>query len=138
MPGKCPRCGSRILKRTSRNGYTYYGCERGAECGFMTWDVPVADLCPECGKSMFKTAGRGSRKPFCVNPVCPAFVPEEKRGYRRRSSSAGAGEAAGGSGSKKSAAKKPAKKTAAKKPAAKKTAKKPAAGKTAAKKSGNA
>ena len=22
MPGKCPKCGSRILKKTSRNGYT--------------------------------------------------------------------------------------------------------------------
>ena len=27
MPGKCPKCGSRLLKKTSRNGYTYYGCE---------------------------------------------------------------------------------------------------------------
>ena len=25
MPGKCPKCGGRILKKTSRNGYTYYG-----------------------------------------------------------------------------------------------------------------
>lgn len=40
MPGSCPRCGSRILKRTSKKGYTYYACEKGAECGFMTWDVP--------------------------------------------------------------------------------------------------
>ena len=29
MPGKCPKCGSRILKRTSKNGYVYYACERG-------------------------------------------------------------------------------------------------------------
>ena len=28
MPGKCPKCGLRILKRTSRNGYTYYACEK--------------------------------------------------------------------------------------------------------------
>ncbi|MGX8698776.1 MAG: type I DNA topoisomerase, partial [bacterium] len=28
MPGRCPKCGSRILKRTSRNGYTFYACER--------------------------------------------------------------------------------------------------------------
>ncbi len=31
MPGKCPKCGSRILKKTSRNGYTYYGCERNGD-----------------------------------------------------------------------------------------------------------
>ncbi|MBR5792174.1 MAG: type I DNA topoisomerase, partial [Ruminiclostridium sp.] len=48
MPGKCVKCGSRLLKKTSRNGYTYYGCERigdklGRVCDFMTWDVPVKD-----------------------------------------------------------------------------------------------
>ena len=41
MPGKCPKCGSRILKRTSKKGYTFYACERGADCGFMTWYVPT-------------------------------------------------------------------------------------------------
>ncbi|NLH00389.1 MAG: type I DNA topoisomerase, partial [Clostridiales bacterium] len=57
MPGKCPKCGGRILKRTSKKGYAYYACARGAECGFMTWDVPVKDICPECGKTMFKLSG---------------------------------------------------------------------------------
>ncbi|MBR6114123.1 MAG: type I DNA topoisomerase [Oscillospiraceae bacterium] len=86
MPGSCPKCGSRILKRTSKKGNAYYACEKGAACGFMTWDVPVKDRCPSCGKSMFKLSGKGQRKPFCVNPECEAFVPEDKRGYRRRSS----------------------------------------------------
>ena len=28
MPGKCPKCGGRILKKTSTQAaYTYYGCE---------------------------------------------------------------------------------------------------------------
>ena len=85
MPGACPKCGGRILKRTSKKGYPYYACERSAECGFMTWDVPVKDKCPSCGKSMFKLSGKGARKPFCVNPECEAFVPEDKRGYRRKS-----------------------------------------------------
>ena len=52
MPGRCPKCGGRILKKTSRNGYTYYGCEhnrtsKGITCDFMTWDVPVKDNCPD-------------------------------------------------------------------------------------------
>jgi len=92
MPGKCPRCGSRILKRTSKNGYTYYACEKLKECGFMTWDVPVKDNCPECGQTMFKKSGKGYRKPFCINENCPNFVPEEKRGYRKKTA-APAGEA---------------------------------------------
>ena len=86
MPGKCPKCGLRILKRTSRNGYTYYACEKLKECGFMTWDIPVADNCPECGMTMFKLSGRGAKKPFCITETCPSFLPEDKRGYRKAKS----------------------------------------------------
>ena len=99
MPGKCPKCGGRILKRTSKKGYTYYACENSANCGFMTWDVPTKDLCPECGKTMFKLSGKGQRKPFCINEECPNFVPEDKRGYRRRAKK-DSGEQADGSAKK--------------------------------------
>ena len=95
MPGSCPRCGSRILKRTSKKGYTYYACEKGAECGFMTWDVPVKDRCPACGKSMFKLSGKGQRKPFCVNPECENFLPEDKRGYKKKAAADKTGPAEG-------------------------------------------
>ena len=96
----------------------------------MTWDVPVKDDCPECGKTMFKRSGRGYRKPFCINEECPNFLPEDKRGYKKKT--AEGGEAAAETAETKAAADK---KTAAaeKKPAAKKTA---AKGKTAAKKTG--
>ena len=84
MPGRCPKCGSTILKRKSKKGYVYYACERGAQCGFMTWDVPTANDCPVCGQTMFKKSGRGQMKPFCINEECTNFLPEDKRGYRRR------------------------------------------------------
>ena len=128
MPGKCPKCGLRILKRTSRNGYTYYACEKLKECGFMTWDVPVADVCAECEHTMFKASGRGAKKPFCTNEACKNFLPEDKRGYRRKSANASsdASDASDGAGEKTESATKqkktPAKKTAAKKAPAKKTA----------------
>lgn len=87
MPGKCPKCGDRILKRTSKKGYTYYSCGKGAECGFMTWDVPVKDNCPECGDTMFKKSGKGQKKPFCINEKCVNFLPEDKRGYKKKAAS---------------------------------------------------
>lgn len=99
MPGKCPKCGSRILKRTSKKGYTYYACERGADCGFMTWYVPTKDFCPNCGKTLFKPSGKGQKKGFCINEECTAFVPEDKRGYKKKPAA------------KKQAAKKTTKKT---------------------------
>ncbi len=113
MPGRCPNCGSRILKRTSKRGYAYYACDKGKDCGFMTWDVPVKDDCPACGQTMFKRAGRGYKRPFCINPECSNFTPEDKRGYYKKADE----------GTEK-AEKKTAKKSAAKKTTTRKTTKK--------------
>ena len=132
MPGRCPKCGGAILKRKSKKGYAYYACEKGAECGFMTWDVPTAEDCPECGQTLFKKSGKGRMKPFCINEKCSRFLPEDQRGYYKKKTADTEGTAA--ETEEKPAAKKtPAKKTAAKKPA-KTAAKATAAKKTAAKK----
>ena len=135
MPGRCPKCGGRLMKRTGKskkNGkqYTYYCCEHttskveAEKCDFMTWDVPVKDDCPACGQTMFKKAGKGARKPFCINPACSNFLPEDKRGYPRF--------AARKEGEEPPAAEETPEKSAAKKPAAKAT-KAAATKKTAAK-----
>ena len=152
MPGRCPKCGGRIMKRTGTSKktgkqYTYYCCEHmnsrdeSAKCDFMTWDVPVKDDCPVCGHTMFKKAGRGFKKPFCINPECSNFLPEDQRGYPKKPAAEGkseepeAGTEEAKPAAKKSTAKKAAsEKTAAKKPAAKKTTAKAATKKTAAKK----
>ena len=119
MPGKCPKCGSRILKRTSKKGYVFYACERGTDCGFITWDVPTKDYCPSCGKTLFKKSGRGPLKSFCINEECPSFVPEDKRGYKKKTAEEKA-ESSKKSSTKKSGTKKTTtKKTTAKKSAAK-------------------
>ena len=142
MPGRCPKCGSAILKRKSKRGFAYYACERGADCGFMTWDVPTAEDCPECGQTLFKKSGRGRMKPFCINENCSRFLPEDQRGYYKKKPKEEPEEEAAPEQSgeempqepKKAAAKKPAaKKTAAKKTAVKKPAAKKPAAKTAAK-----
>ena len=133
MPGKCPKCGGKILKKTSKRGYAYYGCENNSNkdeskrCDFMTWDVPVKETCPECGHTLFKKSGRGFKKPFCINPDCANFTPEEKRGGYRKKAAAKDGEAQEAAEPQETAAKK---KTAGKKAAAEKA---PAAKKTAAK-----
>lgn len=57
MPGNCPKCGGKILLRKSAKGNKYYACEKGKECGFMTWDEPTDKRCPQCGKTLFKRRG---------------------------------------------------------------------------------
>ncbi len=95
MPGRCPKCGGRLMKRTgvskkNNKQYTYYACEfRGSRdeskaCDFTTFDVPVKDDCPGCGQTMFKKSGKGFKRPYCINPACERFVPEEKRGYTKK------------------------------------------------------
>ncbi len=108
MPGRCPKCGSGMLKRKSKRGFAYYGCEQGQKCGFMSWDVPTAEDCPKCGQTMFKKSGRGRQKPFCINESCENFLPEDKRGYYKKKTE---GEAA----AEEKPAKKTTRKTASKK-----------------------
>ena len=143
MPGRCPKCGSGMLKRKSQRGYAYYACEKGKECGFMSWEVPTAEDCPYCGKTMFKKSGKGQKKMFCINEECENFTPEELRGgYRKKKTedAENAGAAPAAEPATETTEKKPTKKTATKKTAAKKTtakkttAKKAATKKTAAKK----
>ena len=141
MPGRCPKCGGRLMKRTGvsqKTGkqYTYYCCDRSTaadesqRCDFRTWDVPTKEDCPVCGQTMFKKSGRGFNKPFCINPECSNFLPEDKRGYHKKAEDTAEKKTA--KTAKKAGTKtaKAAAKSAAKAPA--KTAKK-AASKSAAK-----
>ncbi len=148
MPGKCPKCGGRLVKRTgvskkTSKQYTYYCCEylnskdERKRCDFMTWDVPVKDNCPMCGQTMFKLSGRGYKRPFCINPDCSNFTPEDQRGgYKKKTETSG--EQAAEPDKKATAKKTPSgsKKAGESKTSGKKTgtAKKTAAKKTASKK----
>ncbi|MDD5905562.1 MAG: type I DNA topoisomerase [Clostridiales bacterium] len=138
MPGRCPVCGGRLMKRTgvgkdSGKQYTYYCCEHNtatkaqpATCEFRTWDVPVKEDCPQCGHTMFKKSGKGYKRPYCINEACPNFLPEEKRGYVKKAADAKKdGEKDAKKTAKKTAVKKtPAKKTTTKKTTTKKTTEK--------------
>ena len=128
---RCPKCGGRMMKRTgvskkTNKQYTYYACEFSTssdpekKCDFMTWDVPTKDDCPECGQTMFKKAGKGFKRPYCINPACSRFVPEDQRGYVKKKTTETAEEGAE-SAEAADAAETAAKKTAARKTTAKKS-----------------
>ncbi|MBQ8600165.1 MAG: type I DNA topoisomerase [Clostridia bacterium] len=65
----CPKCGGMILKKRSKAGKTYYGCEHNPSCDFMTWDEPLTKKCEKCGSPLFKRTGR-NRGTYCSNPDC--------------------------------------------------------------------
>ncbi|MEA5012566.1 MAG: type I DNA topoisomerase [Angelakisella sp.] len=68
-PGSCPLCGKKVLAKKSKAGRGYYGCEDNPQCGFMTWDTPIADKCPKCGSSLFRTNGK-AKKVHCLKDGC--------------------------------------------------------------------
>ncbi len=68
----CPKCGSKVLVKTGRNKSVFYSCEKYPECDFSSWDMPVAENCPDCGKTLFRKKGK------------PMLVCHDKScGYRR-------------------------------------------------------
>ncbi len=140
-PGICPLCGGKVLAKKSKNNRGYFGCENNPSCEFMTWDKPLADLCPECGNTLYKKGGKAGgivcHKPGCGYTADADALSQDSKAVPPSDPDApDAAPATKKPAAKKPAAKKPAaKKPAAKKPAAKKpAAKKPAAKKTAAKK----
>lgn len=54
---KCPRCGGDVIEKKTRKGASFYGCSNYPECNFMTWDIPSDEVCPRCGKSLFRRKG---------------------------------------------------------------------------------
>jgi DNA topoisomerase-1 len=49
----CPTgCGGTILQRKTRRGRSFFGCSLYPKCRFATWEEPVAQACPKCGKPL--------------------------------------------------------------------------------------
>ena len=67
---KCPKCGGKLLQKTSRKGRKFYGCERYPECDFVSWDMPVSEKCPKCGSYMTLSHTKKGDFYVCANENC--------------------------------------------------------------------
>ncbi len=76
--GICPLCGGRIIERRSRRGFKFYSCEKSPECKFITWDLPLPDKCPQCGKTLFRHSYKGEKWIGCLDEKCGYKKEEEK------------------------------------------------------------
>lgn len=69
---KCPKCkrGS-IVRRKSKRGRIFYGCDRYPECDIALWNEPVNEYCETCGSIMVKKKSRGKEVMIiCSNKDC--------------------------------------------------------------------
>ncbi len=72
----CPHCGADIVTKRAKNKSVFYSCEAYPKCDFSTWDLPLKEHCPDCGKMLF--CKKGKNFIFCAEPNC---------GYRRETES---------------------------------------------------
>ena len=48
----CPKCGGKIIEKTTRKGKIFYGCNNYPKCKVALWDMPTGNKCPKCGELM--------------------------------------------------------------------------------------
>ena len=76
----CPNCGGALIKRKSKRGRTFYGCERYPECDFVSWDRPTKEKCPKCGAMMVSKIGQHGPYLLCINKDCGYVARPERKG----------------------------------------------------------
>ena len=45
----CPKCGGKIILKTTKKGKEFYGCSNFPKCKVAVWDKPTGEICPKCG-----------------------------------------------------------------------------------------
>ena len=45
----CPKCGGKIVEKTTKRGKIFYGCNNYPKCKVASWDKPIGRLCEKCG-----------------------------------------------------------------------------------------
>ena len=66
----CPLCGKKLTVRRSKKGRKFYGCSAYPQCGFISWEKPVTQKCPQCQFLMVEKEIRGQKKNVCTNRNC--------------------------------------------------------------------
>jgi DNA topoisomerase-1 len=69
----CPlECEGTLIRRKTRKGRIFYGCSEFPKCKFATWDEPVSQPCPECGRHFVlkKNTLKGKSSLYCSDEKC--------------------------------------------------------------------
>ena len=76
----CPKCHEgHLVRRRSRRGRYFYGCNQYPRCDMALWDEPIDQFCDTCGAIMVKkTYKNKGEKILCSNPECPTHPKKKK------------------------------------------------------------
>lgn len=67
---KCPICGGEIVKKRSKKGRVFYGCDKYPVCDFVSWDEPVEEKCPQCEGPMVIKRFKNKAVIRCLSKEC--------------------------------------------------------------------
>ncbi|NLJ95022.1 MAG: type I DNA topoisomerase [Clostridiaceae bacterium] len=86
--GKCPKCGSGILEKTTRKRRSskFYVCDKkiDPECDFISWDIPLDKKCDICNSYKVKKRARGQFYEKCSNPDCESNQKTKKKSNKKK------------------------------------------------------
>lgn len=81
---KCKACGGNIIQKKSRGGRIFYGCSNYPNCKYVAWDLPIDEVCPECGTQLSEKKLRsGEKKKVCPNKDCPTNAAKKSKRGRK-------------------------------------------------------
>jgi len=67
----CPKCKEGdVIKRKSKKGRLFYGCDQYPNCDFISWNPPAKDPCPKCGEIMVYKKTKKEERIECTNKEC--------------------------------------------------------------------
>lgn len=77
--GDCPLCGGNVIRKASKKGRKFFGCENYAStgCEFTMLDTPSDKKCPQCESIMGQKVKKSGITLTCQNPDCK-FVVEQQ------------------------------------------------------------
>jgi len=66
----CPKCGGDVVRKRSKKGRVFYGCNNYPDCDFVSWDEPVKEKCPDCNGPMVIKRLKSRTTVKCVDSNC--------------------------------------------------------------------
>lgn len=81
----CPLCHrAPVVTKRSKNKKTYYQCADGKKCKFITWELPISEVCQLCKspQTEIKSKITGDKLVVCTSDKCERFHKDD-RGYKK-------------------------------------------------------
>lgn len=67
----CPQCKEgELIERRSKKGRLFFGCSSYPACGFVSWNRPLKEACPQCGAFLVENRGKKKAEKTCSEKDC--------------------------------------------------------------------